>query len=260
MLGAVILVHERRIGSMSCLMGPSRFSRWSPHFAGETFRSFRKFPSSSHPPTLSTATMAHHQQSLQHRPLVPDSTKARDIISKHATKVGFESGALAAAIAGSGVLAANTYWPVFRRRLGASGKTALVVSSALATFIITAETQLVAGSRNPEKYLASLDPNFVAEETHDRSSLRWHHRMANTLYDHPYRTLAIVGVPLVGGIFAVQATNHTIQRSQQIMHTRIYGQGAIVVLLLASMGFHDYMRSRGGRFVERDEEYHEKAH
>jgi hypothetical protein len=76
---------------------------------------------------------------------------------------------------------------------------------------------------------------------------------ANFVYDHPYRTLATTGVPLVGGIFMYQAANKGLARSQQIMHTRIYGQAAVVVLLLGSMAFHDFMAKRG-RFEEDEEE------
>ncbi|KAG6604538.1 Ubiquinone biosynthesis protein COQ7 [Phytophthora cinnamomi] len=67
--------------------------------------------------------------------------------------------------------------------------------------------------------------------------------------------LVTAGVPLVGGIFAYQSMNTSIQRSQQIMHTRIYGQTAVVALLLGSMAFSDYMKKRG-RFeeVEADDE------
>jgi Na+/H+ antiporter NhaD/arsenite permease-like protein len=77
-------------------------------------------------------------------------------------------------------------------------------------------------------------------------------RAANYWYDHPYRVLAGVGVPLVGGIFASQSLNTSIQRSQQIMHTRIYGQSAVVALLLGSMAFSDLMKKRG-RFEETDD-------
>ncbi|KAE9120129.1 hypothetical protein PF005_g18922 [Phytophthora fragariae] len=37
------------------------------------------------------------------------------------------------------------------------------------------------------------------------------------------------------------------------MHTRIYGQASVVVLLLSSMAFHDYMAKRG-KFGEEEEE------
>lgn len=178
-----------------------------------------------------------------------DPTAARDIISTHAYMSGLQAGAMASLTATGAVLAANKYWDAFRRRLGVSGKTALIVMSGLGIFTIVSEKRLVAGARNPERYLASMDPNYVATQLRERSRLHWHHRAANYIYDHPYRTLAMVGAPLVGGIYAFQRMNTSIQASQQIMHTRIYGQGAIVLLLLSSMAFHDYMQKRG-RFEE----------
>jgi hypothetical protein len=207
--------------------------------------------------TNATTTRPHdHRRGKQipHRTAMlsttsPSMATTRDIIKSDAISVGLKTGALVTAVAGSTALAANTYWPAFRNRLGASGKTALVVSTGLASFVITTEKRLLAGSRNPEQYIASLDPNYVDVKLQRSSQLQLHHRLANFVYYHPYRSLVTVGVPLVGSIFAFQATNRSIQRSQQIMHTRIYGQGAVVVLLLASMGFHDYMRQRGGPFV-----------
>ncbi|RLN52053.1 hypothetical protein BBJ29_009626 [Phytophthora kernoviae] len=129
-----------------------------------------------------------------------------------------------------------------------SGKWAFVVAAYLAGFVVVSESRLLAGARNPEQYLNSMDPNFV-EVRMTKSKLPLHKRLANQVYDHPYQTLAMTGVPLVGGIFAYQTMNHGIARSQQIMHTRIYGQAAVVLLLLGSMAFNDYMRKRG-RFEE----------
>jgi hypothetical protein len=178
------------------------------------------------------------------------ANSTRDVISWHAYMSGIKAGSVAGMVAGAGVLSANKYWPAFRARLGVSGKTALVVMPALAVFTIVSETRMLAGARNPQQYLASMDPNFVEMPT--QSSLKVYQRAANYWYDHPYRVLAGVGVPLVGGIFASQSLNTSIQRSQQIMHTRIYGQSAVVALLLGSMAFSDLMKKRG-RFEETDD-------
>uniref|UniRef100_K3XB89 HIG1 domain-containing protein n=1 Tax=Globisporangium ultimum (strain ATCC 200006 / CBS 805.95 / DAOM BR144) TaxID=431595 RepID=K3XB89_GLOUD len=170
---------------------------------------------------------------------------ARDIITWHAYTNGLKTGAKFGGAAAAAVLAANHYSPTFRKRLGISGKWALVVSSFLGSFTITSEKLMLAGTRNPQKYLDSIDPNYIEEKINERRTLKWYQNAANHVYDYPYRTLATVGVPLVGGIYAYQRTNKAIQASQQIMHTRIYGQGAVVVLLLSSMAFHDYMAKRG---------------
>ncbi|KAG2765834.1 hypothetical protein JG687_00006522 [Phytophthora cactorum] len=177
--------------------------------------------------------------------------RRRDVISRHAYTSGMKTGAMTASVVGAGVLAANKYLPAFRNRLNASGKTALVVMSFLASFTVEAEGRLVKGAHNPEIYMATMDGTYVEEEK-TASKLKLWERGANFLYDHPYRALATVGVPLVGGIYSYQHLNKGISVSQQVMHTRIYGQAAVVVLLLSSMAFHDYMAKRG-KFGEEEE-------
>ncbi|RLN56016.1 hypothetical protein BBJ28_00009671 [Nothophytophthora sp. Chile5] len=178
--------------------------------------------------------------------------RQRDVITWDAYTSGLKAGAWSSLAMGAAVYGANSYHKGFRTRLGISGKWALVVSAYLAGFAIVSEKRLLAGAHNPEKYLATLDPNYV-EVRMRKTTLPLHKRAANFIYDHPYRTLATVGAPLVGSIFLYQTTNHAINRSQQIMHTRIYGQAAVVVMLLGSMAFHDYMAKRG-RFEEEAEE------
>lgn len=179
--------------------------------------------------------------------------EARDAISWHAYTSGMKAGAMTAAVAAVAVLSANKYWAAFRNRLSVSGKTALVVSPFLGAFTISAENRLMHGARNPEMYMATMDGTYVPVQK-KASHLKLWQRSANFLYDHPYRCLVTVGVPLVGGIYGYQHLNKGISTSQQIMHTRIYGQAAVVVLLLSSMAFHDYMSKRGKFTVDEDDE------
>ncbi|EEY70023.1 uncharacterized protein PITG_06579 [Phytophthora infestans T30-4] len=179
--------------------------------------------------------------------------QARDAISWDAYTSGLKAGAVAAVLAAGAVYSANKHWPAFRNRLNVSGKTALVVSPFLAAFTLEAETRLMHGARNPEMYLATMDGTYVEKEE-KVSQLKFWQKSANFLYDHPYRALITVGVPLVGGIYSYQHLNKGISTSQQIMHTRIYGQAAVVVMLLSSMAFHDYMAKRGKFTVEDNED------
>lgn len=183
-----------------------------------------------------------------------DKNQARDAISWHAYTSGLKAGAVTAMFAAAAVFSANKYWPAFRNRLNVSGKTALVVSPFLGAFTLVAENRLVLGARNPEMYLASIDGSYVAP-SNEKSKLKLWQKSANFLYDHPYRTLLVVGTPLVGGIYSYQHLNKGISTSQQIMHTRIYGQAAVVLLLLSSMAFHDYMAKRGKFTVEDNEDW-----
>jgi len=160
--------------------------------------------------------------------------EARDAISWHAYTSGMKAGAVAAVVAFGAVMSANKYWPAFRNRLSTSGKTALVVSPFLGAFTIVAENRLMHGARNPEMYLATMDGSYVAP-TEKKSHLKFWQKSANFLYD----------------------LNKGISTSQQIMHTRIYGQASVVVLLLSSMAFHDFMAKRG-KFTAEDNEEEEK--
>ncbi|EGZ25443.1 hypothetical protein PHYSODRAFT_478363, partial [Phytophthora sojae] len=164
-------------------------------------------------------------------------------ITWHAYMSGIKAGSMTGVVAGAVVLSANKYWPAFRARLGVSGKTALALTPVMAVFSFVSENRMLAGARNPQMYLASIDPNFVELRLAEGVPAR---RCTSTLV-HLQPTVAstTVGVPLVGGIFAYQSLNTSIQRSQQIMHTRIYGQTAVVALLLGSMAFSDYMKKRG---------------
>ncbi|KAL4118458.1 hypothetical protein PRIC2_010783 [Phytophthora ramorum] len=179
--------------------------------------------------------------------------QARDAITWDAYTSGLKVGSVTAVFAAAAVASANKYWPAFRNRLNVSGKTALVVSPFLGAFTLVAENRLMHGARNPELYMATMDGSYVAPKQ-ETSHLKFWQKSANFLYDHPYRTLITVGTPLVGGIYGYQHMNKGISASQQIMHTRIYGQASVVVLLLSSMAFHDYMAKRGKFTVEDNED------
>ncbi|KAE8887724.1 hypothetical protein PF005_g8424 [Phytophthora fragariae] len=171
---------------------------------------------------------------MQHVAPPSNSIKStRDVITWHAYMSGLKAGSVTGMVAGTAVLSANAYWPAFRTRLGVSGKTALALMPAMAVFSFVSENRMLAGARNPQMYLASTNPNFVELRVPKQSSLMMY-------------------VPACRQLLSL---NTSIQRSQQIMHTRIYGQTAVVVLLLGSMAFSDYMKKRG-RFeeVETDDE------
>ncbi|KAF0699616.1 Aste57867_9832 [Aphanomyces stellatus] len=175
-------------------------------------------------------------------------TDKRDIITSNSTSLGLQAGAISTVVAGAVVGAANHYSPTFRARLGVSGKVGLAVMSGIAAFAITAEQDLLRGSRNPDQYIQALHHGGSATNaTEERSTkaLPLWQQAANYVHDYPFRTIACTAVPLVGLIFLEQNRNPNIQFSQKIMHTRIYGQGTSVVLLLSTMALYDYMSRRG---------------
>ena len=172
----------------------------------------------------------------------------KKVIIRHAFNEGLVTGGIVAAISGAGVLAGHKWSSTFRNRLGISGKTAIVVMSSLAAFSVKSEGKINQGARNPDNYIASIDTDQLQRHLTgvvDQQQLQWQFRVANWIYDHPFRTIALAGVPIVGAIFYEQSKNTSIKLSQQIMHTRVYGQGSIILLLLSSMAFHDWMERHG---------------
>lgn len=179
---------------------------------------------------------------------------------------GLESSLATLAVSGGSVFLANRFSPHFRSSLGISGKVALALSPALGVFFLKSELILADAKRNPAAYdLPDADGNrkrhaqpetLIGRNIVSANKLGLHHRAANYAYDHPYYLLAATGLPIVGGFFYSQAGHDHLKLSQKIMHTRVWGQGSILVMLTAIMCFRDYME-RNGRFQideERDTE------
>lgn len=63
-----------------------------------------------------------------------------------------------------------------------------------------------------------------------------------------------MGVPTVGAILYSTRNEAHLKLSQKLMHTRVYGQMSIVVMLLTVMSFREYMKRNGGLFIDEYEE------
>lgn len=72
-----------------------------------------------------------------------------------------------------------------------------------------------------------------------------HHQMANTFQQHPFKILTCIGVPTILYIFTNRKQKAHLQVQSQIMHTRVFGQFAVIGLLLTFMGIKSYMDSNG---------------
>ena len=79
-----------------------------------------------------------------------------------------------------------------------------------------------------------------------------HHRVANFFQENPFKLLAAVGVPTVYYIFKGREGQKHLQTQMKIMHTRVFGQFAVITMLLSLMGFKEYM-DRSGKFVTETE-------
>ena len=84
-----------------------------------------------------------------------------------------------------------------------------------------------------------------------------HHRAANFLYDYPFTLVCTLGAPIIGGVLHENLKLKHLSWSSRLMQTRVYAQGGILIVLLGTMAFRDYMNTRG-RFPEPNGELEEK--
>eukprot|EP00560_Eucampia_antarctica_P009349 CAMPEP_0197828636 /NCGR_PEP_ID=MMETSP1437-20131217/5170_1 /TAXON_ID=49252 ORGANISM="Eucampia antarctica, Strain CCMP1452" /NCGR_SAMPLE_ID=MMETSP1437 /ASSEMBLY_ACC=CAM_ASM_001096 /LENGTH=295 /DNA_ID=CAMNT_0043429923 /DNA_START=45 /DNA_END=932 /DNA_ORIENTATION=- len=95
-------------------------------------------------------------------------------------------------------------------------------------------------------YRKSVEESGVRIITSDR--LGPHHIFANFWQEHPFKLLAMAGVPTVLYIFKGRNANQNLQLQSKLMHTRVFGQFALISMLLTLMGFKEYM-DKYGRFI-----------
>mmetsp|Transcript_25349 Transcript_25349/g.73363 ORF Transcript_25349/g.73363 Transcript_25349/m.73363 type:complete len:223 (+) Transcript_25349:3-671(+) len=76
------------------------------------------------------------------------------------------------------------------------------------------------------------------------------HRALNYWQANPFKMLAAAGVSTVLYIFKGKSNQSHLQLQSKIMHTRVYGQFAVIGLLLGFMGVKTYMDTEGTYITE----------
>jgi hypothetical protein len=156
-------------------------------------------------------------------------------------------GCIGMAVAGTGVLVASKNNVKFNKYMSVSAKTSLPIMSGLFLFALNYETTIYDASNNPEKYGLSDEIMKVGRVTR----IAIHHQVLNSAYDHPFRVIAGLGLPLAGYILNEQLKLKHLKFSQRIMHTRVFAQFGILSILCCTMSFRNYM-DKHGRFPEPD--------
>lgn len=154
----------------------------------------------------------------------------------------------AAAVAGSLTVLATLKNKNFSRFMSISAKTSLPVMAALGTFGYKYEMVQYDAIQHPENW--GLE-EYVAKGKVTKMPV--HHQVLNYLYDHPFYFVSAVGFPFAGYIFKEQLKNTHLTFSQKVMHSRVFAQGGVLLILLSTMAFTGYM-DKHGRFPEPDEE------
>lgn len=106
-----------------------------------------------------------------------------------------------------------------------------------------------------EKKLHQLYKQSVAESgvrIVPGDSLGVHHQCSNFLSENPFKILAGIGIPTVFYIFRGRNDQKHLQLQSKLMHTRVFGQFAVLSMLLTLMGFKTHMDSQG-KFITQNE-------
>ena len=70
--------------------------------------------------------------------------------------------------------------------------------------------------------------------------------------ENPFKILCAIGVPTVFYIFKGREGQQHLQLQMKLMHTRVFGQFAVISMLLSLMGFKEYMDRNGKYITEAD--------
>mmetsp|Transcript_48318 Transcript_48318/g.117031 ORF Transcript_48318/g.117031 Transcript_48318/m.117031 type:complete len:238 (-) Transcript_48318:423-1136(-) len=200
-----------------------------------------------------------------------------DEVTGQAVSEGLMNGAvvLAPCLAGMFFALKN---PNFRKYTNAQSRTALVIMPALFAFGFTSENKLIhrmeeVASEEDHKYktvhwaqkLHTASPEDVKlHELYrqsildsgvrlvDQPELTTYQKSANFVQGNPFKVIAAVGVPSVGWIFINNGKGGAESLQMQLLHTRVFGQFAVICTLLGVMGMKEMM-DRNGRYVTEDE-------
>lgn len=208
--------------------------------------------------------------------LTPQSRSAE--VVDNAMKEGLVSGGIVLVPALGGLYAAMRN-PKFRKFTNWQSRTALVIMPALFAFAFTAENKMIHRMEEvaEETEHAIKSVHWAEEQYHaspedvklhdlyrqavlnsggvrlvDSETLGPQHKVANYVQANPFKVIVGVGLPAVGSIFLNRTGKEHLNMQLKILHTRVFGQFAIICTLLGVMGLKSVMDHQG-RYVTNDE-------
>lgn len=215
----------------------------------------REYGVSVHERPRATAHAALNPDRYSEKPL---SSGDIDLVSTAAQRSGAEAALATACISGGAVLALNRFSSGFRGALGLSGKLALVVTPTLGMFILKSHQTVADARADPEEFVRphqqrAASAAAAAARAPRRSDLGLHHKLANFVYDSPFKTIIGIAVPAYSALFYRESINPQTRGmllSQRLIHTRVYGQAAVVLTTIGVMGFGETMKAEGPYRIE----------
>jgi hypothetical protein len=172
----------------------------------------------------------------------------KERISSIALGESIKYGIGASLLAGAATVLASYRSKNFMKFMSLSAKTSIPTMAGLGMFGYRYETVQYDAMQNPQNW--GLE-KYVEEGVVTKMPI--HHRAMNYLYDHPFYFVSFVGFPFAAYILKTQMKLTHLTLSQKIMHSRVFAQGGVLMILLITMGFTGYMDKRG-RFPEPLEE------
>lgn len=165
--------------------------------------------------------------------------------------------------------------PSFRKFTNWQSRTAIVIMPALFTFALTSELKMdhrmhevAEETEHAMKSVQWADQEMrrkkrtegkEAEELRamyrqavlgsgitvvETPELQTHHKIANFVQTNPFKCIGAIGLPAVAFIFASQKKQEHLSLQLKLLHTRVLGQGAVLLTLLGIMGLKEMMDRR----------------
>jgi hypothetical protein len=158
-------------------------------------------------------------------------------------------------------------------------RTAMVIMPALFVFAVTAENKMIHRmhevAEEEEHALKTVDwaerqialsggdkqhhdlyRQAILEQGHvrlvDTETLGAHHQIANYVQANPFKLILGLGIPAVGAIFYGRNGKAHLSLQLKLLHTRVFGQFAVICTLLGVMGVKATMDAQG-RYITNTE-------
>eukprot|EP00980_Cylindrotheca_fusiformis_P030629 scaffold25127_cov132-Cylindrotheca_fusiformis.AAC.3 len=166
--------------------------------------------------------------------------------------------------------------PRFRQVTNVQSRTAMVLMPALFAFAFTSENRLIdrmeevateeehtsAAVAWAEQIKRASDEDIKLHDLYRQSimdsgvrlvpELNLYHKTANYVQQNPFKCIAGFGIPAVAGIYMLENGKAHLSQELKILHTRVFGQAAVIGTLLSIMSLKEIM-DRGGRYITEEQ-------
>ena len=173
-------------------------------------------------------------------------------ISADAQRNGVIAAVATGFISSGAVYLAQSMSPRFRTSLSISGKVALIMIPSSGAFFLNSLQTVAEAHKDPEGYMTRRDSGkALRAPAAPQERLALWQSAANTVFNHPFKTIFSIFTPAYAFIFYKESTAETTKNlllSQRLIHTRVYGQMVAVLSTVSVMGFVKTMESDGGAY------------